>query len=276
MDCLDSMDEKNIKIWDEYWSAQYGSLGKEEAHCLFLAYLLLREFKKLQRYPAQSAIEMGAGAGRTSRYLNQMGLETGILDNSPEAIKLARYVNTELPHLVRFYCLDLLKIDQSSISEKYDITWNAGVLEHFSKKEQLEILQKMAEATSLKGLVILLTPYRYSFFYRLGKYVLEKIKRFPYGQEIPVDTLQDVIPSSLKLETQERSVGFLIFFFNGFKAISYLPGFSHMGPICYSWINKWTVYLLHFSLVRSLIFGLDRVLSRLLGGYLLLTVCTRR
>lgn len=57
---------------------------------------------------------------------------------------------------------------------KYDLTWNAGVLEHFTFDEKVDILNEMVRITKPGGIILILTPYSKCLPYRVGKAFAEK------------------------------------------------------------------------------------------------------
>lgn len=261
------------QVWENYWSRENQAQLKDDAMCLFLAIAISEAFRGLTGRAPRSAVEMGAGSGRTSRYLNEAGAETGILDLSPEALKLAAHANQGLKNEVRYFEADLFKVDRKLIGRTYDMVWNAGVLEHFTPVEQRALLGRMASVLSDGGLMMVMCPYANAIFYRLGKFVLEAIGKFPYGREVPLKTLGPVLPDGVELVGRERSIGFLILFFNAFKLFANFPALGGVGRIAHRLVTMSVVALLRFGPTRTALFAVDRILSKGFGGYLLLSVC---
>ncbi len=113
--------------------------------------------------------------------------------------------------------------------------------------------------------MILFNPYKKSYFYRLGKYVLEKVNRWPYGYEQPIGTLTHVAEEveGVRLR-REYSVAFLHIVVGSF---GFIPGLE----VVTSWLNRAAHGLYRFSLGWFLD-GADRLLSTIFGGYLLVSV----
>ena len=84
----------------------------------FLAIILAKFYKTLKNKSISSAIELGAGSGRASRYLNFMGAQTGILDLSKEAIAYCRYINKGVPQPVEYYHCDIFNIKYNKKMKK--------------------------------------------------------------------------------------------------------------------------------------------------------------
>src|SRR4051794_10095384 len=97
-------------VWDRVWVHENDKPLKEDPMCFFLALVVQNAMKKAGAAQLESAIEMGAGSGRTSRYLNDMGATTGILDISDEALKLCRFANQNTSQPVNYYRQDLFQI----------------------------------------------------------------------------------------------------------------------------------------------------------------------
>lgn len=263
-------------VWDKYWSRQNSAPQKDDVMSLFLAHQIKSTCKKVLGRFAASLLEMGAGSGRTSRYLNEMGASTGILDVSEEALTLAKFVTQGLGNPVDLYLADIFKVEKEAFSTEYEVVWNAGVIEHFPPNEQTEIIRRMAVPLKNGGVVLLLTPYSGSLLYRVGKFILEKLKAFPYGSEIPIASVNPILPKELELVSAERSVGFVILLFNAFKALSSTP---LLGPVFFSLnalLNPCLCFLFRLEASRRFTFFVDRILSKLFGGYLLLSVCRRK
>lgn len=267
------MSTSGVTVWDKIWTKQVQQ-AEHDPMSFFIALSVLSHYRSLKKTIPSNAIEMGAGPGRSSRYLNDCGVEVGILDYSAEAIELAKKVNRGNKKLTEYYLDDLFKVSPETLGKKFDLVWNAGVLEHFDPQQQTEILSHMASVQTKNGMTIVLTPYADSLFYRFGKWLLEILGKFPYGQEIPVRTLTPVLPKDVTLMKKEISVGFLILIFNGFKALSNIPGLSTPARLLQTLSTKTFVFLLSFLPTQKILFLFDRILSKVLGGYLLMTILT--
>lgn len=266
-----NLDQDNENIWDAYWQHQWQLPEQDEAMNYFLSIILEKNYRLSKNKTIESALELGGGSGRASRYLNNMGAETGILDNSTEAIAYCKYINQDVPHPVTFYEYDLFDIDYNKIKKDYNLCWNAGVIEHFSPDLQLKMIEVMGNIIDFDGMIVIFTPYSRCVFYRIGKWILEKLNRFPYGDEIPTKSLKHVIPSNMRLIEKEISVGFVILLFNGFKALSYLPQLGKIGIQLNQLINYFFYFCLSKQISRDIILGFDFLLSKIFGGYLLMT-----
>lgn len=252
----DAPDEAAIeKVWSHYWK----SVAKLDDWDSLSELIYLTLYRELQQQLDQEVLEAGCGTGRISYRLALAGGRVTCLDITEEALALARLTFGETPgRFIRGSILNLPK------DHSYDMVWNAGVLEHFSPEDQGRALAEFIRVLSPRGVVVLLTPYSRSPLYRLGKFVLEKLGRWPYGVEIPEASLADRVPPNAILE-REYTVALLPLLFDSYKFLSPLRT-----PLRWSWQR------LLGLLGPAQISHLDKVLSRLLGGYLLVSILRQR
>jgi len=96
-----------------------------------------------------------------------------------------------------------------------DITWSSGVLEHWTDEELVPIVSEMARISRRR--VISLVPYAGSVLYRWGKWSAETSGCWPYGRELPRQTLRPVFQKvglSRIVEStiwSDQALGFLAF-----------------------------------------------------------------
>lgn len=245
-------DEATIeKVWSRYWE----SVKKVDAWDSLSELIYLTLQRELTNHHGRAIMEAGCGTGRISHRLALAGAEVTCLDITEEALALARVTFGETPgRFVRGSILDLPK------SHSYDMVWNAGVLEHFKPEDQSRALAEFISVVSSDGVAVILTPYSRSPLYRIGKFILEKLGRWPYGIEIPEATLADRVPPSAVLE-REYTIALLALLFDSYKFLKPLRL-----PLRWSWSRL-------LKLVGPAKLGLwDEALSRLLGGYLLVSV----
>jgi len=74
--------------------------------------------------------------------------------------------------------------------QTFDCVWNAGVLEHFRKRKQIETLAEMKRVCKPGGSVICLCPNRRSLPYLMGKTWAEMRGTWNFGYEKPVSSLR--------------------------------------------------------------------------------------
>jgi len=123
-------------------------------------------------------IEIGAGRGLCSYYFGNVGAEVTLLDNSAEAKKLAKEFWGKIAH--NFVVENLFEY-----SGKFDVCISVGVCEHFEGEMRIEVLKKHIGLLNKRGIAIIGVPYKYSPFYRMSKFIAERLGLWNFGKEIP-------------------------------------------------------------------------------------------
>jgi len=123
-------------------------------------------------------IEVGAGRGLCSYYFGNMGAKVTLLDNSPEAKKIAKEFWGKIPH--KFIVKDLFEYNGF-----FDVCVSIGLCEHFEGDMRNKIIEKHLNLLGKKGIAIIGVPYKYSPFYRMSKFIAERLGLWNFGKEIP-------------------------------------------------------------------------------------------
>jgi 2-polyprenyl-3-methyl-5-hydroxy-6-metoxy-1,4-benzoquinol methylase len=239
---------KNIPKWDLMSQVVFDSLVR---HIPFISHLRI--------------CEIGCGTGRISLQLALKGAAISAIDIVPDAVAMTR--RTFLDNTQR------IDIQEGSIfsipfrKEKFDVTWNAGVIEHFSAAERQTALREMARVTRPGGLVVTLNPSSASMLYRVGKFLAELTGRWPYGHEDPITTLRASAPASLHFE-QEYTTGFFVILPEAFRV------FPFTEPVAFKFRDL--LLRLYSGRLGGTVRALDRLLCTLLGGYLLVSVFRKK
>ena len=251
-------------VWEEYWSGQ-----EDLSSWDYGSYLILNIMKsEVGDFTGKKMLECGSGTGRISMRLVREGAQGILLDKTESAMVLARKTfsgNSLIGHFARGNLLSLPFRDES-----VDVVWNAGVIEHFSESEQIRCLSEMARVCKKDGFVLLICPYK-SVFHRVGKAFLEMIRRWPFGYEEPIASLARLGKSAhLNLVKDEYTRGIFIFVVEIFRFI--LPG--KMGLKLTSLLRN-VVIRGHEGPFKILFNSGDSFLSRLMGGYMLVSLFKR-
>ncbi len=224
-----------------------------------LVYEALRN--EAPRHHHQKIIELGCGTGRISLRTAREGSDVTALDSSSAALEAAK---------MRFASEGrCLRACQSSIfhipfrSNTFDVVWNAGVIEHFTNEERHRALSEMIRICRDNGLIVTMNPNRYSLFYRLAKFLSEKLGKWPYGHEDPISTLRPYCSGGSALLLREYSVGFFIIFVEMFRATNITLSLTKL--------LRNLFLQLHRSPLQTFVRTADRALSRFFGGYLLVS-----
>jgi len=247
-------DEKAIaRTWSSYWRS-HSARAAEWDSLSHLIFLTLR--RETGGFAGKAVLETGCGTGRISSRIAREGARVTCLDVAPEALELARQ-ELEGVASARLVLGSVLALPRDAA---FDVVWSAGLLEHFSVADQRKALEESLSVLSPGGNVIALTPYAGSFVYRAAKAFLERIGKWPYGRECPVATLRDALPEGAWLR-KEWTIAFLPFCLDAWKWAPLLePPCRGLGRAMRGLLGD-----------RGFA-GLDRLLSRLLGGYLLVSV----
>ncbi|MGA2227715.1 MAG: methyltransferase domain-containing protein, partial [Syntrophobacteraceae bacterium] len=89
--------------------------------------------------------------------------------------------------------------------DSVDVVWSSGVLEHFTAAEIVHVL---SESRRVAGrLVVSLVPNARSMAYRIGKFVQERAKLWPYGFEDPKLTMRPFFEQAGFRSVREFTVG---------------------------------------------------------------------
>lgn len=125
-------------------------------------------------------LEAGCGEGRQSLALAQRGFNVELLDFSAEAIATARRIFSQAGVGASFHVADAFE----HATPAYDIVFNAGVLEHYTREQQIALMRAMASRS--RGYVLLLVPSRLCYWYWVWRTQLASTGGWPYGVEMPV------------------------------------------------------------------------------------------
>ncbi len=251
----------NVDTWDSIWKERENTL-------LDWDYLSEVVFQVLQEeigdFNGKCILEAGSGSGRISLEVAKRKAKTALIDYSHVALGLSR-------KLFHKNSLDAFFI-QADINnmpiryEAYDVIWNGGVLEHYKPHQQALILRNLLNVAKKNGVVIAITPYAKSIVYNLGKKVLSAFNRWPFGKEYPLTSAHQLLSEDHKnINVKEYSIGFLVSFVDVYK---FLPEKMQK--------NKMLKRVSNFFIKNAFkLRALDKKLSSILGGYLLVSVISK-
>jgi ubiquinone/menaquinone biosynthesis C-methylase UbiE len=197
--------------WDEIWSEKrrssagmLGSLLAKDIIYRTVGGILRRE---IPEPGGKRILEMGSGTGLVSLSLAKRGAEVFMLDLSPEAVRFSQAVferaGTE-QRAVRASIVDLPFKDNT-----FDVTWNAGVIEHFERADQVQILSEMLRVTRPEGKAVVIVPSSEAGVYCRAKGYADRQGIWQPGYEVPMATVRDLATSIPARVTHEYRTGFL-------------------------------------------------------------------
>ncbi len=251
-------------VWDQYWESHGGVQSWD--FCSYLVWSVLK--KEIGDIEGKSFAECGSGTGRISLRLIREGGKGILLDQSSNALSIGKRIFSLEKVEGKFVRGTILAIPFKD--EVCDIVWNSGVLEHFSEEEQIKCLKEMSRICKKEGIVIVLCPHR-SIFHRLGKALLEKLNRWPYGYEEPVASLKDVgRKAGMRFIKKEYPLGIFAYLVEAPRFL--IPG---KAGVKINQILKNIMISFYESPAKTFLETLDALASRLFGGYLLVSVFRR-
>jgi SAM-dependent methyltransferase len=222
--------------WDEIWSAKQrlasgrltSGLTKDVIYRTVVG-ILRREVPDAR---GKHIIEVGSGTGLASLWLAERGARVTLCDISPEALKFSEAVfaearstlraraqakarardeargqsadNSLAAEMVQGSILDLPFEDDS-----FDVTWNAGVVEHFEGEEQLRALREMLRVTRPEGRVVVAVPWAGAGIYLRAKKFADSRGAWQPGYEVPIATFKDIAPQLPATLLHEYATGYL-------------------------------------------------------------------
>lgn len=210
---------------------------------------IFHELKSIVGTLAGKAIlEPGSGIGEISIDIAREGGAVFLLDISQDALDLSRKFFAERNLKAEYILGDIFKMPFEP--GRFDVVWNAGVVEHFKYDDQVLALREFARVTKPGGLVITFNPNARARLYRWGKRVGEERGTWEFGEEYPVESMNQIAGASgLVLEKEysfffERSISFLRYVsplvFRLYKTAYQLTG-GHRSSF---WQNRYGGYLL--------------------------------
>ena len=175
----ESRDIPNKQTWDKVSKSYDVCISDSEKN---LAHDILKIISSMGIKKNSSIIELGCGSGHLSACLAKEGYKVTLLDFSKVALKKARQTFEKYNLTGTFIEGDIL--DLSKLSEKYDLIWNSGVMEHFDDENLLKTFSSIKQLMSSNNSPFLfLVPNPNSIAYLLMRYNLYSQKKWNYGYE---------------------------------------------------------------------------------------------
>lgn len=258
------------KITPDTWNAVW---GLRQDNWDFLSETVLDRLNiEIPNGQGQIILEAGSGTGRISLKLSKKGYKVFLLDYSLKALSVSSKLFSDSCHEHRHAQGSIFQMPFQN--EAFDVVWNSGVIEHYYEKEQNVFFSEAARVLKKEGVFVTLNPYKKSVLHNIGKKFIEKNVKYPYGLEMPIESIQYALDNTgLEFVHKEYSIGFILLFVGMFKRLQLLPlgkGFRAVEII----LNKLFIGLYHTPL-RRIFVALDRMLSKIFGGYLLVSVARK-
>ena len=177
-----------VSTWDsvstEYDESTYWQLPENHANLQIL-------LQHLGDPAGKRVIEIGCGSGFTTLALARLGARCALLDVSPVALAtaVAGFSRAGLPPPEQ-YLQDALH--NTLPSERFDLVWNGGVIEHFFDDGKALLIQEMVRLCAPGGVVIIMVPNRLAWQLQLRQAWQKFRGTWKYGFE------DDMSPNRLR------------------------------------------------------------------------------
>jgi ubiquinone/menaquinone biosynthesis C-methylase UbiE len=125
----------------------------------------------------------------------------------------------------KFYHADITK-PLPFTSNSFDTVFSCGVFEYFTDETIRSILREAFRVSSKQ--VIIMVPNAASVAYRIGKWYLEKTRKWQWGGEVPSYSLKPYFRSVGSMRTFEYSVAAKL----SLNFLSEIPGGKTIQKIC--------------------------------------------
>jgi ubiquinone/menaquinone biosynthesis C-methylase UbiE len=141
----------------------------------------------------QSAIEIGCEAGISLMLLNKSLSQSAFLDYDHTILEKVEIVCSDLKFKgTKCVCEDMFTMN-SIPNESYDLAYNSGVIEHYTKDIREKAIKSYTRITKKGGYVIVAYPNHHTFPYRLS-YLIGRMlgkKVWPWPKEYKFYDLKD-------------------------------------------------------------------------------------
>lgn len=151
----------------------------------------------------EKILEIGCGSGETSLALSKRGRLVTAIDYSSQSYALVNKLIEKTGYAMNIFCIDALK-ELPFVDGEFDTVFQAGLLEHFEKKQRINMLSQWRRVCKR---MVSLIPNAHCVAYRAGKMLAEKNNTWPWGLEIPQSTLIDEFEEAGYVDIKEYSVG---------------------------------------------------------------------
>jgi len=148
---------KSERFWDNFWKTRKAKESWSKKRVIEI----LSEYTK----PGSgiNVLDAGCGSGFFSRYFLSCGCDVYSMDYSEEALSTTKKVTgNKCKMYVKGDILD--KRGLSNIGKRFDIIFTDGLLEHYSRKEQEEIMENLKFLKKENGFIINFVPNRFSLW----------------------------------------------------------------------------------------------------------------
>ena len=160
--------------WNKFWALE------QTKRFTKISWSKRRIMNVVQPFVAKgkSALDAGCGSGFFSRYFCDQGMHTVALDYSQEALHIASELTNGKAKTVR---ADILSSDLvGNFSQRFDIVFTDGLLEHFEDADQDKIMMNLSKLLAPEGILATFVPNRWSPWECIRPFFMPGIKETPF------------------------------------------------------------------------------------------------
>jgi Methylase involved in ubiquinone/menaquinone biosynthesis len=167
--------ESTKKHWENFWSV------KKHVHEVYSNNdRVLRNIRNVTDLKGKRILEVGAGTGRDSFGMVQVGASVVMIDYSMNSLRIIRDLATE--EQINVYAVGGNAFALPFYDETFDIVFHQGLLEHFRKKEAELLIRENVRVLKKGGLLLVDVPQRYHI-YTIMKHILIAMNKWFAGWE---------------------------------------------------------------------------------------------
>jgi len=195
------MSDKQKNMWKKHTVSMYFEELIEAVKKPAIFQVELKEI--LDKYAKENVeiIEVGCETGISSLILSEKFNKT-LLDLNPDALELAKKLFKEFNQKANFVEADMFQMPFDD--EKFDIVFNAGVIEHFKKKEVIAALKEYKRILKKDGVMIIGFPNYRSIPYQSALLISTFLGRWPFPKAYNYyDLKREIKTAGLILEKRE-------------------------------------------------------------------------
>lgn len=142
--------------WNHFWTS------RSQGHLKGASWSKRRIIRVIEPFlkNKNNILEAGCGSGFFSKYFCDLGFNTFSLDYSDKALKITRDLTKGRSKILKY---DLLITPLAEkITQRFDVVFSDGLLEHFNRQEQNQILQNLKSVLISDGILMTFVPNRWS------------------------------------------------------------------------------------------------------------------
>ncbi|HVP58122.1 MAG TPA: methyltransferase domain-containing protein [bacterium] len=213
--------------WDEIWSTKHrmtsGRLTSGLARDVIYRTVLSILTREVPDPKGKRILEVGSGTGLVSLALAKRGAAVTLCDISPEAVRFSKAVFARAG--VSETTIQGSMLDLPLENDSFDVTWNAGVVEHFEEADQIKGVTEMLRVTRPEGRVVIAVPSARARIYLRAKTYADRHGAWQPGYEVPMESLAGIarqVPAEVVAEYRTGALAelhFLKYYFGKSRAL---------------------------------------------------------